>query len=85
MYVEKVFTTLRPTVTGLIASAGFAVLVQALFRVEAIQNDTFNWANLIKLKECILFIVFFVLMNKFDKHPIFYIALAAVVGIIFHF
>ncbi len=61
------------------------MLVQALFRVEAIQNDTFNWANLIKLKECILFIVFFVLMNKFDKHPIFYIALAAVVGIIFHF
>ncbi len=84
VYVEKVFTTLRPTVTGLIASAGFAVLVQALFRVEAIQNGTFNWANLIKLKECILFIVFFVLMNKFDKHPIFY-ALAAVVGIIFHF
>lgn len=85
VYVERVFTTLRPTVTGLIASAGFAVLVQALFRLEAIQNGAFDWANLIKYKECILFIVFFVLMNKFDKHPIFYIALAAIVGIIFHF
>ena len=84
-YVDKVFATLRPTVTGLIASAGFAVLVQALFRLEAIQNGTFDWTNFIKPKECILFVVFFVLMNKFDKHPIFYIALAAVIGIVFHF
>lgn len=84
-YVDKVFATLRPTVTGLIASAGFAVLVQALFRLEAIQNGAFDWANFIKPKECILFVVFFVLMNKFDKHPIFYIALAAVIGILFHF
>ena len=83
VYVEKVFSTLRPTVTGLIASAGFAVLVQALFRTEVIQNGI--WTNFIKPKECILFVVFFVLMNKFDKHPIFYIALAAIVGIVFHF
>lgn len=83
LYVERVFSTLRPTVTGLIASAGFAVLVQSLFRIEAIQNAAF--ASFIKPKECILFVVFFVLMNKFDKHPIFYIALAAIVGILFHF
>lgn len=82
-YVEKVFSTLRPTVTGLIAAAGFSVLVQALLHIEAIQQ--FDWGNLIKVKECILFFVFFVLMNKFDKHPIFYIALAAVVGIVFQF
>lgn len=84
-YVEKVFSTLRPTVTGLIASAGFSVLVSALLRVEAIQQGAFDWTNLIQIKECILFFVFFVLMNKFDKHPIFYIALAAVVGIVFRF
>ena len=84
-YVEQVFSTLRPTVTGLIAAAGFSVLVESLFHMDALKSGKVDWANFFQPKACILFVVFFVLMNKFDKHPIFYIVLGAMIGIIFQF
>lgn len=84
-YVERTFSTLRPTVTGLIGAAGFSVLAEALFHTEALKNGNMDWANFFQPKECILFVVFFILMNKFDKHPIFYIVLGAVIGIVFRF
>ena len=50
-YVEYAFYGLRPAVMGLIAAAGFVVLLFAT--------------------------------NKWKKHPIFYIVLSAIVGIVF--
>ena len=57
--VDHVFYGLRPTVTGLIAAAGYDVM------------------------KVILFVVAFITIRKLKKHPVMYIAIAAVVGVLF--
>lgn len=83
-YVEKVFVTIRPTVTGMIAAAGFGVIAHSLFRPEILQSGG-SLIQFFGIKECILFILLFIATNKIKKHPIFYIVIAAVVGILFQF
>ncbi len=78
-YVNQAFYGLRPASTGLIAAAGISVVVSNLFT----QGAAFgiNW------KGWILAIVLWMLTNKVKKtkglHPILFIALSAVVGIVF--
>jgi len=86
--VKSAFYGLRPAVTGMIAAAGFEVAIVSIFNT----NISLQFSNLIKLigsfiniKEFILFIVIFYLLEKYKKHPIFYLVGAAVVGIIFKF
>ncbi|HAX73864.1 MAG TPA: chromate transporter [Firmicutes bacterium] len=79
--VKRIFYVLRPAVTGLIAVAGFAVLKISVFNVERFEEtnqfaDFFNW------KALILFGVLFYLIEKYKKHPIVYLAGAALVGVI---
>lgn len=85
-HVEDVFYLLRPAVTGLIGAAGFAVIINALFHVKKITDISMgNFLGIIGLKECILFAVMLFFTNKLNKHPAFYIAIGAVVGILFAF
>lgn len=89
-FVDGAFKFLRPASTALIAAAGLNVLLVVFFDVEEV---TFSMIN--KLKEVFthvnwiaigLFIIFLVLMNlkPLKKiHPIFFIAAAAVLGIVF--
>ncbi|MBP3627846.1 MAG: hypothetical protein J6I95_00040 [Anaerotignum sp.] len=42
-----------------------------------------NIGSMIGIEECILFAVLLFATNKWKKHPIFYIVLSAVVGIVF--
>lgn len=79
-YVEKVFSTLRPTVTGMIGAVGFSVIVSAVFHTEA----TTFWAW-VGIKELLLFALVLVLTKKTNFHPILYIVLAAVIGVVFQF
>jgi len=86
--VKSAFYGLRPAVTGMIAAAGFEVALVSIFNT----NISVQLNNLIKLigsfiniKELILFIVIFYLLEKYKKHPIFYLLVAAVIGIIFKF
>lgn len=89
-YVDGVFKFLRPTSTALIAAAGLNVLLVVFFDVEEILftmfgklGELFTHVNWIALA---LFVVFFILMNlkPLKKvHPIFFIAAAAVLGIVF--
>lgn len=89
-YVDGVFKFLRPTSTALIAAAGLNVLLVVFFDVEEILfsmlgklGEMFTHVNWIALA---LFVVFFILMNlkPLKKiHPIFFIAAAAVLGIVF--
>ncbi len=81
-YVEQAFYTIRPVVTGLIAAAGFSVILNALFGVDAFQLTIFEH---IRVKEWIFFLVALVAIGKLDKHPIFFILTGAIVGIIFQF
>ena len=83
-YVEYAFYGLRPAVMGLIAAAGFGVLIGALFHSAALSDLTLsNFGSYIGIEECILFAVLLFATNKWKKHPIFYIVLSAIVGIVF--
>lgn len=85
-YVEQIFYCIRPTVTGMIGAAGFSVIAHSLFgRAGLDELFSVGVKGILQFKECILFVVMFILMNKFEKHPIFYIILGAVVGVLFQF
>lgn len=71
--LEQVFWGLRPAVTGLIAVACFDILRTVFL------SNPFEWVKLI------YFAVVFYLIKRFKKHPIVYVAVSALVGIIFKF
>lgn len=77
--IDYIFYGLRPAVTGLIAAAGFAVLKITFFRSTAIDTslvDQIAWGKII------YFIIIFILIKRYKKHPVFYIALSAVAGVV---
>lgn len=89
--VQKVFYGLRPASTALITAAGLGVAKIALLHMDIFEEtgnymDLFNW-------ECIIIaVVIYIIMKtlpkhkiagkKFNPHPIVYIAVAAVVGVV---
>ena len=85
-YVDSAFYTLRPASTGLIAAAGWSVFVLVLFDWTAFQT-TYRLAALFQWKNLLLFAVIWVLTNLVKPvkklHPVVFLALAAVVGIVF--
>ena len=87
-YVNNSFYGLRPTSAGLIAAAGLSVAVTNLLNLTLIKNtgftmDAVNWKGLI------LAIVLWIFTNKVKKtkglHPIIFIGLSALAGIVFSF
>ena len=82
--VKDVFYGLRPAVTGMIACAGFMALYPCFIRL----GVDFNFGDILSLiqwKAIILFVALYFLIKKYKKHPIVYIALSALVGIVFQF
>ena len=79
-YVERAFYGLRPASTGLIAAAGISVILSNLVDL---QGFGINW------KGVVLAVVLWLLTNKVEKtkkmHPIVFIGLSALVGIVFKF
>ena len=80
--VNRIFYSLRPASTALIASAGIGVAGIALLNTELYKQTSvifslFNW------KCIILAAAIFAGIKIFNKHPIVYIAIAALMGIIF--
>ncbi|MDR2597044.1 MAG: chromate transporter [Treponema sp.] len=78
--VKAVFSGLRPAAGGLICTAGFFALRLSLYNAEAV-----NLSEKIRFREGILFVVLLFLLMKFKKHPIVYIAIAGIAGVIFKF
>ncbi|MDY4067503.1 chromate transporter [Bullifex sp.] len=87
-YVNNAFYGLRPTSAGLIAAAGLSVAVTNLLNLTLIKNaglciEAVNWKGLI------LAVVLWIFTNKVKKtknlHPIIFIGISAVVGIVFSF
>lgn len=76
--VNSAFYGLRPASTGLIAAAGLSVAVANLYSAE---TALVNWKGLV------LALVLFVLTNHVKKtkglHPIVFIALSALAGVVF--
>jgi chromate transporter len=79
-YVIGSFYALRPAATGMIAAAGLSVAQMTLF-------DEFQLLGGLSIKinvaSLILFAVLYFLYAKYKKHPVFYIAGAAVIGMVF--
>ncbi len=82
-YVGQAFYGLRPASTGLIAAAGLSVAASNLILVGGEVSHTFSLNG----KGLILAVLLWLLTNKVKKtkglHPIVFIALSAVVGIVF--
>ena len=82
-FVNHAFYGLRPASTGLIAAAGISVILSNLVTIGGAAEHTFavNWKGLA------LAVVLWLLTNVFKKtkglHPIVFIGLSAVVGILF--
>ena len=84
-YVNNAFYGLRPASTGLVAAAGLSVVFANLFDLDAFTQgfnlEGFNWIG------WALAIVLWILTNKVKKtkglHPIIFIMISAVAGIVF--
>lgn len=86
--VKSVFYGLRPASTGLIASACWTVVTIALINIDAFKQSG-NLFDLISIKSLVLAILIFLLTNNIKKtkklHPIYFLVLSAIIGIIFNF
>ena len=82
--VDSVFKTLRPASIGMITAALIGVVKASLLHLE-------NWAgastvlSIFNWKGIALAVALWFIMKKWKTHPIAYIAIAAVAGIVFSF
>jgi len=75
--LQNIFSGFRPAAAGLLSAAGFGAISLSLYN-----GGASIWYEYIKWKESLVFIVIFILILKFKKHPIAYIAVAGAAGII---
>jgi chromate transporter len=84
--VKSMFVCLRPASMGLIAAAGLSVTVISFFYSAP---ETGNMFSAVNIKAVILAAALLVLTKGIRKtqklHPIIWISISAVVGIVFHF
>ena len=87
-YVKSAFYTIRPASTALIAAAGILVLKISLLNVEEFQHGG-GVLSLFDFKAIILAVIVYVLTNFVKPlkklHPVVFILLSAVAGIVFKF
>ena len=83
-YLDRAFYGMRPAVTGLIAAAAISVMQVAVLNTE-LYKATGNILDLTDPKKIIWFVLVFWAIKKFKKHPIMYIGISAVVGLVFAF
>ncbi len=76
--VNSLFNGIRPAVTGLIGAVWAGLISHEVIR------DGIGFGS-INLKAVVLFVALFALIKKTDRHPLFYIAIAAAVGCVFGF
>ncbi len=82
-YVEAAFYGLRPASVAMVASAGLGVAAMALLDLNAAGLGIFRWKELALAAVILVLTRFVPKVKKF--HPIVFIALSAVVGIVFAF
>ena len=80
-YVQSVFKIIRPLVVGLIAAAGYQIFKISVLRID-LYEETGLMANILDWKAVILFVVLFILVMKWKKHPIVFVAIGAAAGIL---
>jgi len=75
-----VFSGLRPAAAGLLTAAGLGVWRLALYKGMEAGNGA--WYGIIRWRESLVCLVIFLLIVKFKSHPVIYVALGAITGII---
>lgn len=75
--VKDVFYGLRPAVVGMLFASVLSVFESALFKG--------NFLSGVDFRQLVLFIVLVFSIFKFKKHPILFIGIGAIVGMIFGF
>lgn len=73
--VRRLFNGFRPAAAGLLSAAGFSAIALSLYNSQASV-----WYEFIRRREAVLFLVIFILVFKFKKHPIVYIIAAGAAG-----
>ena len=82
--IDHAFYGMRPAVTGLIASAAISVIQKSILNFD-LYSKTGALIDLLSPQKIIFFFLIFFAIKKFKKHPIFYIALSAAIGVLFKF
>lgn len=78
--LQYLFSGLRPAVAGLIASIALSMVLLALFGISGLGDSlVFNY------KATIFFVLLLPAVFLLKKHPILYVAIGAVAGLIFKF
>ncbi len=80
-YVNAAFYGLRPAVTGLIGAAGISVAKTALINFSA----SHGLLSMVQWPSVCIFILVFILLKKFKKHPLWYLLGSAFIGILLGF
>ncbi|MDR1024555.1 MAG: chromate transporter [Treponema sp.] len=75
--VTTLFAGFRPAGAGLLSAAAFSTIAVSLYN-----PDWQLWYQALRPRELVLFALLFVLVVKFKKHPVFYIAIAALAGVL---
>jgi chromate transporter len=75
--VTALFAGFRPAGAGLLSAAAFAAIAVSLYN-----PDWRLWYQALRPRELVLFALLFFLVVKFKKHPVFYIAIAALAGVL---
>ena len=75
-----VFAGLRPAAAGLLTAAGLGVWRLALYNGMTAGNGA--WYGIIRWRESLVCLVIFALILKFKAHPVVYVALGAIAGIV---
>ncbi|HPY53666.1 MAG TPA: chromate transporter [Treponemataceae bacterium] len=79
--VQAAFNGLRPTVTGLIAVAAWLIFRVAVLDLASYAESKL-FASLFDIKTIILYLVFLILFFKTKLHPVLFMVLGAVSGIL---
>lgn len=82
--VQNIFSTLRPTVSGMLGAVVITLITGEIFDFNAYAISGIL-TEIFKYKEIIWFAVLIFITNKYKKHPLFYIAISAILGIALKF
>lgn len=87
--VDSAFYGLRAASTAMVCASGLTVAASALLHTEALAGGLAAIGSWLNWKAVILAAAVYVLTNHIEwtkqRHPIWFIGLSAVVGIVFHF
>ena len=82
--VDNVFSGLRPAAVAMISSALVPVITSSIVKLDLFKASG-EIMDLVDIRALIMAVVLFFVIRKVKLHPIVYIAISAVIGVLFKF